>query len=36
MIAYLENKTKFRGDILANRIEDIVSVSGVFTRHVVG
>jgi hypothetical protein len=35
MIVYLENNTKFREDILANRIEEIVSVSGVFTRHVV-
>jgi hypothetical protein len=36
MTVYPENKTKFREDILANRIEEIVSVSGVFPRHFVG
>jgi hypothetical protein len=33
MIVYLANKTQFREDIISNRIEEIVRISGVFPRR---
>jgi hypothetical protein len=33
MLVYLANKTRFRDDILSNRIEEIVEFPSVYTRR---